>query len=375
MEGEVVAHLGVHPAPAHATSAAGTGSVVLMRAQAELVLQPVTLAENADPTCVHSCTILARDNSELARVVWFKPASADAVAGLSRGRTESVVSRLRSWAGQQMSEAPSTATQQASGIYISLGNGILPGRDREVATLQGEGTLIPFSRAPMDRSTSIEPVISELNSSAAECLLLAFPDMVDWCVSSDGTRDDCSEQDDWVRVCQYPKVPQERAFTLPSHQVVVRGHRTGEDPSTSGADLHIDKMDGGFTFGGCILFCGDGEQGRSQWRDFAIFEGRKGGRGAAVRVLCGDWMCALCCRYNSRLHGTVFEDIRTEDASPPPGPSSGPVQGLHIVSYNMKLIERFVARVGTSSAAEQRDVVAKLDSRLHSAALREVWHA
>ena len=582
---DVVAHLAPHTDPAHATSAAGTGGAVLMRAQAELVLQPVALPENADPGCLHSCTILASDSSELARVVWFKPASADAMAGLSRNTTTSLVSRLRSWAGQQMSEAPSTAVQQASGVYISLGNGILPGRDREVATLQGEGTLLPFSRAPMARSTEIEPVIGELNSAAAECLLLAFPDMEEWCVSLDGTQDDCSERDDWVRVCQYPRVPREGARTLPSHQVVVRGHAMGENPCSSGADLHTDKMDGGFRFGGCILFCGDWEEGQTQWRDFAVLEGQKGGRGVAVRVLSGDWICALCCRYNSKLHGTIFEDVRTEDAdadavvalieavrvfvetvsdtasitltggpndasslaraclasdptlkvrhfsraeidrtddgihpsvrrmqtqhrcggavwaaaetleqrirgkqgrlayglrkealaanamryvlfralrseahvsaafgidkphlqkarravarlnieeallapaeggprvarllapprgarmvqdnhsplcrlaapalmhtrpsmvlhhrhAPPPAPPSRPVQGhvqgLHVVSYNLKLIESFVARVGTSTAAEQRVAVGKLDHRLRSIALREVWHA
>ena len=31
-------------------------------------------------------------------------------------------------------------------------------------------------------------------------------DMEEWCVSLDGTQDDCSERDDWVRVCQYPRV-------------------------------------------------------------------------------------------------------------------------------------------------------------------------
>lgn len=376
---EVVAHLRPHPEPAHATSAAGTGGVVLLRAQAELVLQPVALPENADPGCVHSCTILASDSSELARVVWFKPASADVVAGLSSSCTESLVSRLRSWAGQQMSEAPSTSVQQASGVYVSLGNGILPGRDREVATLQGEATLIPFSRAPMARSIEIEPIIGELNAAAAECLLLAFPDMDEWCVSLDGTQDDCTERDDWMRVCQYPRVPREGARLLPSHQVVVRGHPTGENPCSSGADLHIDKMDGGFRFGGCILFCGGWEEGQRQWRDFAILEGRNGGRGAAIRVLSSDWICALCCRYNSKLHGTVFEDVLSEDASPPPVPSSrpvtGPVHGLHVVSYNLKLIESFVARVGTSSAAEQCAAVQKLDPRLRSRALCEVWHA
>ena len=165
----------------------------------------------------------------------------------------------------------------------------------------------------------------------------------------------------------------------------MRGHLKGENPCTSGSDLHVDKMDGGFQFGGCVMFCGDGEQGQNQWRDFALFQDRKGGRGTAIRVLCGDWICAVCCRYNSKLHGTIFEDVpRTDESSISSQPSTdpsrsseppaGPVQGLHIVSYNMKLIETFVNRVGTSSAMEQRNVVDQLDSRLRSIALRELWH-
>ena len=45
------------------------------------------------------------------------------------------------------------------------------------------------------------------------------------------------------------------------------------------------------------------------------------------------------------------------------------------MSYNLALIEKFADRVGTSAAAEQRAVVGKLDPRLRSIALREVWHA
>ena len=84
----------------------------------------------------------------------------------------------------------------------------------------------------------------------------------------------------------------------------------------------------------------------------------------------------MCCRYNSKLHGTVFEDVGfADDPSLSSEPSSRPVQGLHIMSYNLKLIESFVARAGINSAAtEQRNAVEKLDSRLSSIAHREVWH-
>ena len=165
------------------------------------------------------------------------------------------------------------------------------------------------------------------------------------------------------------------ARTLPSHQVVVRGHHAGKNPCVSGADLHVDTMDGGGGFGGCTTFFGDSETRRDQWRDFAIFHGVKGGTsGASIRVLCGDWICALCCRYNSNLHGTVFEEEDENDHHTDIPEPLGRVQGLHVVSYNLKMVENFVDRVGTSSAAEQREVVAMLDSRLHSIALQKVGH-
>ena len=185
--------------------------------------------------------------------------------------------------------------------------------------------------------------------------------MEEWCVS-DGT------SEDWVRVCQYPRAPPGGARIIPSHQVVVRGHGAGENACASGADLHVDKMDGGFGFGGCITFFGDAETGNNQWRDFAIFNNRDGGIGASVRVLNGDWICALCCRYNSHLHGTVFN---MDCATIPTTPVSSPVLGLHIVSYNLKMIETFVERVAASAAPEQRRVVDKLDKRLRNIARRE----
>ena len=50
------------------------------------------------------------------------------------------------------------------------------------------------------------------------------------------------------------------------------------------------------------------------------------------------------------------------------------IHGKERVSYNLKLIENFVARAGNFAATEQRNVVEKLDSRLSSIAHREVWH-
>ena len=373
---EVMAHLACHHHPQHTTSAVGSGNVVLMRAEAGLVLDTVALEEGADPQCIHASQILGRDGSDLARVVWFKPHVADKIAGLRGGTFQSAAQRLRRWGEQQQSDPVIASIQPASGVYISVGSGILPGHQRECVHLDGEGTLVPFSRAPHRTSDEIEPTLGILNSATAECLLAAFADMEEWCVSTGGNFDDCSECDDWLQVCQYPATPPGMAHTIPSHQVVVRGHLSGVNACASGADLHIDKMDGGYEFGGCCTFFGNQESQSSQWRDFAIFDGGKtGGRGAAVRVLSEDWICALCCRYKSCLHGTVFEDDPGIELPEQRCSRRPEMEGMHVVSYNLRNIETFVDRIGNATAVEQREVIRKLDDRLRRIALRKVWVA
>ena len=377
---ETLAHLARHPHAHHQTSADAVGNVVLLRSEADLVLDKVALEQDADPECIHAHEILSRDGSYLARVVWFKAPVADRVAGLRRGTFRDMSEQLRRWAERQQTDQVATAIQPASGVYISVGNGILPGRSRANIAIDGEGTNIPFSRAPVQRTAEIEEDLGALNTAATECLLAAFPDMDEWCVSTRATHDDCSECDDWLQVCQYPAAQTGGGRTFPSHQVVIRGHLADMNACASGADLHVDKMDGGYEFGGCCMFFGDNEAQVDQWRDFAIFESATGGRGAAVNVLSEDWICLLCSRYNSHLHGTVFEHVSAEDdvrrlrcGSQPPAPDR--LEGMHVVGYNLKKVETFVNRIGRATAAEQQKVVTKLDSRLSRLARERVWVA
>ena len=145
----------------------------------------------------------------------------------------------------------------------------------------------------------------------------------------------------------------------------------------SGADLHIDKMDGGFDFGGCITFMASDESAGNQWRDFAIFDSTQGGQGAAVRVLHRDgWLCSLCSLYKSHLHGTVFEDDngRSDEIQLSPH-TRETVHGLHVVSYNLRLIEEFCERASSSTTEEQQHIVRLLDERLKRSAREKVWSA
>ena len=377
---ETIAHLSRHPHLHHTTSANASGNVVLMRSEAELVLDRVALEEGADPECIHAHEIWCRDGSRLARAVWFKASVADRIAGLQCGTFHELSEKLRRWGGQQHSDREVAGIQPASGVYITVGNGILPGRSREGISVGGEGTNIPFTRAPMQRTSEIEEDLGALNSAATECLLAAYPDMEEWCVSTTATYADCSERDEWLQVCQFPAAPPGVARTFPSHQVVLRGHLAHMNACASGADLHIDKMDGGNEFGGCCMFIGDDEAQVDQWRDFAIFEGATGGRGAAVNVLSDDWVCLLCCQYRSHLHGTVFQHASAADdvdraslRSQTPKPDR--MEGMHVVSYNLKRIETFVNRIGGSTAVQQQKVVTKLDSRLRRIARNKVWIA
>ena len=51
------------------------------------------------------------------------------------------------------------------------------------------------------------------------------------------------------------------------------------------------------------------------------------------------------------------------------------MEGMHVVSYNLRNIETFVDRIGNATAVEQREVIRKLDDRLRRIALRKVWVA
>ena len=358
-EGQVIQLLSYHSHPGHA-SAGSIGNPVLRRVQSDLVLDKLTMPV-VDEGTMHGAEISSEIGELVARVAWVHLTTVDAINGLPEGTTKELVEQLRIWAGRQEGDVNSTSIQPAAGQYISLGNGILPGKNRHSVVLDGRSTNIPFSRAPDGRSDEVEPILSALNGSVAECMATVFPDMTGWCVA-DGVE---SDQELWTQVCQYPRVPP-GGLTFPSQQVVVRGHSSRDRPDASAADLHVDKMDGGGRFGGTILFFGGGEERPAQWREFAIFESAKGGRGVSVPVLHKDVICVLVSPYQRCLHGTVHEDI-VEDA--PASDEAVQIEGLHVVSYNLRMMEGFVARIAVESKEKQAEITSEyLDKRLRDRA-------
>lgn len=326
MDDEVIGFLSHHTHPGHA-SAGSIGNPILTRAEAHLVLDQLALPAISNDR-MHGANIATKNGEPMARVAWLHPATVDKMNGLHEGTTQGRVEQLRSWALAQEGDRNTTTIQPASGRYISLGNGILPGKGRDPVVLNGQSSNVPFSRAPPSRSDEVEPILSSLSSNTAVCVATLFPDMASWFVT------DAAEDDDerwWTQVCQYP-CPISGGLTFPSQQVVVRGHLSSDRPDASASDLHVDKMDGGGKFGGTILFLGGNEQHPAQWRNFALFESAKGGRGVSVPVLDKDVICVLVSTYQRCLHGTVHEDI-VEDALALD--EAVRIHGLHVVSYNL----------------------------------------
>ena len=361
LDGQVIQWLSHHPHPGHA-SAGSIGNPILRQTQSELVLDELSLPVLSDDM-MHGVNVTSKDGVTVARVAWMLPTTVDKLSNLPEGSTRKLVEELRAWAMEQEVDKNTTTIQPAAGQYISLGHGILPGRQRESVMLDGASTNIPFTRAPAGRSDGVEPTLSSLNGHVAKCMTSVFPDMKSWCVT-DGVK---SDQELWSQVCQYPSAPP-GGFTFPSQQVVVRGHCSDDLPEASAADLHIDKMDGGGLYGGTIMFLGGHESHPGQWRNFAIFEGAKGGRGVSIPVMLSDCICVLSCQYQRHLHGTVLVEQLEGDVLAKAAPCRR-VEGLHVVSYNLRMIEGFVNRMSRESAERQAMVVSKyLDKRLQGRA-------
>ena len=361
LDGQVIQWLSHHPHPGHA-SAGSIGNPILRRTQSELVLDELSLPVLSDDM-MHGVNVTSKEGVTVARVAWMLPTTVDKISNLPEGSTRKLVEELRAWAMMQEVDKNTTTIQPAAGQYISLGHGILPGRQRESVMLDGASTNIPFTRAPAGRSDGVEPTLSSLNGHVAKCMTSVFPDMTSWCVT-DGAK---SDQDLWTQVCQYPSAPV-GGFTFPSQQVVVRGHCSQDLPEASAADLHVDKMDGGGVFGGTIMFLGGHESHPGQWRNFAIFEGAKGGRGVSIPVMHSDCICVLSCLYQRHLHGTVLLEQLAGDAQTKAAPCPR-VEGLHVVAYNLRMIEGFVNRMSRESAERQAMVVSKhFDKRLRDRA-------
>jgi len=83
-------------------------------------------------------------------------------------------------------------------------------------------------------------------------------------------------------------------------------------------------------------------------------------------------MCALCYHYRKHLHGTVIEPGSSHAQDNGTRGKTRGIEGLHVVSYNLRMMETFVRQVSTECTSVQRSVVEDdLDARMRRMATRE----
>ena len=146
------------------------------------------------------------------RVVWFQ------WEGCEHTKDGGVAAaELRAWVAAQSDDLAAHDVQPASGIYVTLGTGAMPGANRHG----------PFSRANPHRTDMVEPVLTRLNSAVGSVLRAAFGQELDgWLVS--GTATACQggvadaatcESVPWNYMLQYPRVPAGEHGPLDLHTV------------------------------------------------------------------------------------------------------------------------------------------------------------
>ena len=125
---------------------------------------------------------LGRDGQVLVRVLWFKPSLADQMGGLQEGTfaraLDEVVALSERPDIRKKAGVASGAVQAASGQYVELGTGVLPGGKRAKpcsTVVDGQPTFVPYSRKPAKWSDAFEPALETLMGATARMLERAFP--------------------------------------------------------------------------------------------------------------------------------------------------------------------------------------------------------
>ena len=351
---------------------------ILTQTDSELTLKEVSVPVDARRDLVHARTIWnSTERDVLVRAVWLAPELLDEHEGVQRGTTRCRVATVKRWVSEEPSDHISASTADANGIFVTLGNGILPGKGRTSVSLNGARCNIPFSRCNPARSDAMEPLLSELCSSIGSCIEGAFEDE-EGKSSESGVRSEfqrwlhpsedgvaVQEELDWRGACQYPRAPV-NGVTLPSHQVVVRGHKRDEHPNWSASDMHVDPMDGGQPVGSAVIFFGGEEEDTEQWDEFAVLETPGGGNGVRVRVLQGDWICVLIFDSKKCLHGTILKTSDSDDTQSTRSQSSGDevTKAMHVVAYKLHMMESFIRNVEAETTEKQHGVQCLLDERM-----------
>jgi hypothetical protein len=368
---EVVQGLPEHPSDKH-KKRSGDPAFVLPRGVAALVLQRLELPPCADEMTVYvgEACALGDAANVFVRAVWFTPHVADAISGRVLGSHARDVSLLhRKWLDTDLSKRGEDATQPASGRYVELGLGNLPGYGRTSLGVGGGRSVLPFPRNPVE-SDEFEPLLSEVMSDVSAVIHHALPLSVTAAHAplSSPFSPPLSEVEE---AFQYPRLRRE-VGALRSHQVVLRGPRrvgvSERDPDAdreaclSVSDLHVDPWDGGGSLGTCTVHtCSrlDGappldpshEDRHLECRGTAVFPHKWGGRGVHVMSMVPGWNCAILMRTSDRLHGSVMPGEGEEEGFGLPR-----VDMLRVVTYPLRRIERLVERLSSEPSQVVRVV-------------------
>ena len=244
--------------------------------------------------------------------------------------------------------------QPASGPYVELGVGCLPGGGRQSVSVGGSSCVVPFPRREQ-ASAFAEPCLTNLMSDVSHVLHHVLPAHV---MQAHDPPVGCPKEA--IRAYQYPCLRPD-APPLSSHQVVLRGSLPGLPDLQSGvasdeqarealSDLHTDSWDGGGDLGSCTVYvcseaCND-EPGSSDdaellaHRGVAVFPYRNGGRGVHVCSVVPGWNCAVLFSTANRLHGSVV--LEKNDAR---GFSLPQYDISRVVTYPLTRIETLQQRL------------------------------
>ena len=362
----------------------GDLTCVLPEFCAEIVCTPLRLPSDADPTCLHVGEAYAGDAEHpFLRCVWFTPETADTVMGEPSGTHLQTTRELHAlWRANGSPLTRVDATQPAAGVYSELGTGIMPGGGRCSMLVGGRRTNVPYSREAI-LSKTFEPLLSKYMSSISTILHEAIGSKA--CASHE-IPNNCPMY--IARAYQYPTLMPKTPQTM-SHQVVIRGPKTLEDPDAfrSCSDLHVDSWDGGGQLGTCTVHTCTWDRTRPRpthevekrnlaLRGIACFPYVHGGRGVHVHSMVPGWQCILLIRTSNSLHGSVVPcaiDSETGRATPLSieGLALPELEMMRVVTYPLKRVETLLHRLGEDpSKAEELERVSDSVMRERMRALK-----
>ena len=361
--------LAPHPDPAH-MNRDYKRPPVLRDAEADLVTSWLQMPQNPDPSVVYVGRAYEDgSHSPFARVFWFHEKTSTVLAGTDLDGSRLVdaldhIITLMKEGDEGMETKGGHGTQPASGQYVELGTGVLPGRGRNSILVDGKSRSIPFSRGPMGRSDDYEGALSVVCAAAALVATRVLQPNEACVMRMD------SGPSNVVRAYQYPR----QYKNLPcasSHQVALRrpADRSGLSHIErqrvclrSVSDLHVDREDGSIGKGQgrglgsmAIYACRSSERGDTSHnvkdmlpalslRDLVVFPRVGGGRGVRVRVMHPGWLCIVLFVTSEQLHGGVCAQMQESEAEPTLYLPEG-LNTISMFTYPLKRVQALLERL------------------------------